>query len=384
MSTSSEKSRALDVSEKGSVHAKIVVKEATLEAQGIHIPRTGPLAALWRAVLYIDEFGVELRGIERVRPEDRSARSLADLLDAATMWLAANSTISTFSLGTLGISVFQLGLKEACLTILFFNLLSTAPVAYFAVFGPRLGLRQMTITRFSFGYYCESLSIRWAPILLLMLPSVAFFPVVLNVIACIGWSTINTIVGGQALRAVSDHNKIPESVAIIIIAILATIIALFGYRYVHLYERFAWIPVVIVLIIALGLSVEYMHSGPFSGSGEVVAANVLSFGAAVVGFGLGWSSLAADYTVNLPEDVNGHAVFWLTYAGLNLPCILIECLGAAAATVTREDFVTRYEEDGVGGLLMAMLLRADGFGRFLQVILALSIVGNKCVFLYCT
>ena len=64
-------------------------------------------------------------------------------------------TISTYSLGTLAISVFDLGLKEACLTILFFNLLATIPVAYFAVFGPRLGLRQMTITRFSFGYYCE-------------------------------------------------------------------------------------------------------------------------------------------------------------------------------------------------------------------------------------
>ena len=48
-----------------------------------------------------------------------------------------------------------IGLKECCLTILFFNLLSTIPVAYFTVFGPRLGLRQMTITRFSFGYYGE-------------------------------------------------------------------------------------------------------------------------------------------------------------------------------------------------------------------------------------
>lgn len=61
--------------------------------------------------------------------------------------------ISTFSLGTLGPTLFGLGLKESCLTILFFNLLSTLPVAYFAVFGPRLGLRQMTISRFSFGYY---------------------------------------------------------------------------------------------------------------------------------------------------------------------------------------------------------------------------------------
>lgn len=60
--------------------------------------------------------------------------------------------------------MFFLGLKESCLAILFFNLLSTLPVAYFAVFGPRLGLRQMTITRFSFGYYSAcalSSSVAW-------------------------------------------------------------------------------------------------------------------------------------------------------------------------------------------------------------------------------
>lgn len=206
---------------------------------------------------------------------------------------------------------------------------------------------------------------------------VAILPVILNGIACIGWSTINSIVGGQALRAVSDTHKIPEAAAIVIIALMTMVFALFGYRYVHLYERFAWIPMVIILIISLGLSAQYMHSAPFSGSGEIVAANVLSFGAAIVGFGLGWCSLAADYTVNLPEDVSGTAVFFLTYAGLNLPCILIQCLGAGAATVTREDWQAQYTEGGVGGLLMATLSPAGGFGRFCQVILALSIVGNK-------
>lgn len=152
-------------SEKGSLHkqqqqgnasiASAEVEVAELAAQGIDIPRTGLLARLWQFVLYVDKFGVEVRGIERVRPQDRAARSVIDLLDAATMWLAANCTISTYALGVLGPATFALGLKESCLTILFFNLLTTIPVAYFAVFGPRLGLRQMTISRFSFGYYCE-------------------------------------------------------------------------------------------------------------------------------------------------------------------------------------------------------------------------------------
>ena len=73
----------------------IEVKEANLERQGIHVPTSGPLAALWRGVLYVDKFGVEVRGIERVRPEDRSARTISDLFDAMWMWMAANSVRSS-------------------------------------------------------------------------------------------------------------------------------------------------------------------------------------------------------------------------------------------------------------------------------------------------
>ena len=86
--------------------------------------------------------------------------------------------------------------------------------------------------------------------------------------------------------------------------------------------------------------------------------------------------------MNLPEDVPAWPVFWLTYIGLNLPCILIEALGAAEATVTRADWQQQYADGGVGGLLAASLSPAGGFGKFLLVLLALSIVGNSaCAYL---
>lgn len=91
----------------------------------------------------------------------------------------------------------------------------------------------------------------------------------------------------------STTHQIPEAAAIVIIALLTMVFALFGYRYVHLYERYTWIPVVIIFFVSLGLSAKYMFSGPFAGSGPVEAGSVLSFGASIVGFGLGWSSLAA-------------------------------------------------------------------------------------------
>ena len=229
---------------------------------------------------------MESRGIERVLPSERNHTQ--HLSDCMWMWLAANSTTSTFSLGTLGASVFGLEFRPAVLTIIFFNLLSTIPVAYFSTFGPKLGLRQLTLSRFSFSLYFPNC-----------------FPIILNSIACVGWSTINCITGALTLRAVSEGNqtRIPSAAAIVIIAILTLVPSFIGYRYVHAYERYSWIPVAIVFFIVLGLAAPYFDSGGWGDApSNVTAASVLSFGSAIVGFGLGWSSLAADYTVNFPEE----------------------------------------------------------------------------------
>ena len=64
-------------------------------------------------------------------------------------WMAANTTVSTFALGTLGSSIWQMGFKDAALTILFFNLFPTLVVAYFSTWGPKTGLRQLALSRWA-------------------------------------------------------------------------------------------------------------------------------------------------------------------------------------------------------------------------------------------
>jgi len=74
--------------------------------------------------------------------------------------MSANLTVSTFSLGiislsivlitigTLGPYLFYLGWWDSFLTILFFNMIGMIPPAYMATFGPKMGLRAMTIPRY--------------------------------------------------------------------------------------------------------------------------------------------------------------------------------------------------------------------------------------------
>ena len=61
--------------------------------------------------------------------------------------------VSTFALGTLSVTVFQLGFVDSLLVIIFISMLGITPPAFFSTFGPRYGLRQMVLSRYFFGYY---------------------------------------------------------------------------------------------------------------------------------------------------------------------------------------------------------------------------------------
>jgi purine-cytosine permease-like protein len=130
--------------------------------------------------------------------------------------------VSSFAIGLLGQSIFYLGITDSCLVILFFNLLGILPVCYFSTFGPRFGLRQMVLSRFWFGWYGVKL--------------IAVF----NILACLGWSAVNSIVGAELLHAVNP--KVDGAAGIIIIAVCTFLVTLFGYKVVHAYEFWSWIP----------------------------------------------------------------------------------------------------------------------------------------------
>src|SRR5881275_180872 len=163
-----------------------------------------------------EESGIETHGIERVSPK---ARAHVRIFDNFTMWLSANLVISTVGLGALAIPIFSLGFWDSLAVIIIFNVLGTLPLAFFSTLGPKLGLRQMTISRFSFG---------WVGAIIMAL---------FNVAASVGWSTVNVIEGGQLVDALSGR-AIPRQVGILVITIVTTLVTIYGYRYVHRYQRY--------------------------------------------------------------------------------------------------------------------------------------------------
>lgn len=197
---------------------------------------------------------------------------------------------------------------------------------------------------------------------------------------------MNVIVGAQLLNAVNAN--VPGYAGIIIIAAATWLVTVFGYKVVHTYEFYSWIPSLIIFLIVLG---EFAHSGRFSNlpmrSGSAEAGSILSFAASVFGFGTGWTSYAADYTVYQPVTASRIKTFAWTWGGLIVALCFTEMLGLAVATATLDpvdtSYADGYDKAGIGGLLAAVLFPPLGrFGQFCLVILSLSIVANNCPNIY--
>jgi purine-cytosine permease-like protein len=86
----------------------------------------------------------------------------------------------------------------------------------------------------------------------------------INVIASLGWAAVNSITGAQTLRVVSN-DSLSVAVGIIIIAIISMVISFVGYKWIHTYERYSWIPVFIAYCISAGVGAKY-----FTNSGMVI------------------------------------------------------------------------------------------------------------------
>jgi len=305
-------------------------------------------------------WGVEARGIV---PVPLSERTYTGYIQLFFIWFSFNFNILSFSAGTLGPLIFGLGLRDSCLVILFFNLLCSIPPSYLTTWGPKLGLRQMTQARYSFGYFG-------------VIP-----PCILNLVGMTGFCILNCILGGQTVASVSNGN-LSWSLGIVIISVISLLISFCGYRVITWYERIAWIPVLIVYLVALGVSGKHLQNPPPEVPATVQA--ILSFAGTIAGFVITYSPLSSDFTTYYPPTASSWRLFWYSYVGLNLPIVTIQCLGAAVAVSAPlvPAWNDGYTNGSVGGLIEAMLQPAGNFGKFLTVLMALSVTGNVAPTLY--
>ncbi|KAK4495603.1 hypothetical protein PRZ48_012871 [Zasmidium cellare] len=316
------------------------------------------MEGLWHKLTH--RGAIESNGIQPVPEEERNDVRVFNIF---TVWFTLSTNLLPIVTGMVGTLSYGLSLRDAALIILFFCMLCTVPTAYLATLGPKTGMRQMVQARFSFGYYLVSI------------------PVILNLATLTGFVIIDSVIGGLTLSSVTSGSLTP-TIGIVIVDILALLIAFCGFRILHQYERYAWIPALIALVVATGCGGSHLRDQ--APTEPATAQTVLSFAGLVAGFLIPWAALASDFAIYMPPNTPSTKIFAYTYTGLCLPTILLMILGAAigGAVPPNPTWQAGYDATSAGGILAAMLEPAGGFGKFLVVLLSLSILGNISATMY--
>jgi NCS1 family nucleobase:cation symporter-1 len=225
------------------------------------------------------------------------------------------SNVNVFNV-VLGAVVIEIGLTFywALISIAVGVLAGGLLVALHATQGPKLGVPQTIQSRGQFGFYGATF----------MFPAV----LLLNV----GFIAAILVIQAQSLNLVVPSISIPWW--IVIFAIPAVIVGIFGYRWIHRLMQATAVVVGIALIIMLIQGLTFgplphaqasMHAptiGLFMAGVALLVIDILSFGPFV-----------SDYTRYLPANTNGKRLFWAIYSGNVLSTFLSCAVGAYLAAL---------------------------------------------------
>lgn len=227
------------------------------------------------------KLGIESQAIQRMRPEDKRPQSWHEQATMALLWAGATMNVSCLSTGFLGWE-FGLDMSQTIPITIFGTLLGASVAGWCATLGPGTGLRQMSIARYSFGWYPSKIL------------------AALNVISQIGWSAVGSITAGSALSAVSD-GKLSSIVGIVIIAVCSSALNFCGLRAILEYQKYAWAVFFVLFMIMYGEMAPRSDINTKSTlTGNDKAGAVLSLLAIVYGSSVSWATIAADYYVQHP------------------------------------------------------------------------------------
>ncbi|KAJ5798705.1 nucleoside transporter [Penicillium pulvis] len=325
---------------------------------------TGFLAKIRALEARMDKaLGLESEAITRKRAEDKKPVHWVEELSMALLWASGTMNTSCFATGFLGWE-FGLTLKQSILISIFVSILAASLSGFCATFGAVTGLRQISVSRYSFG---------WWPNKLVAL---------LNGIQQLGWAAVACITGGLALTAVSD-GKVSLILGIVILAVVALLISFVGLKAILIYERWAWMIFFIIFLIIYGETGQYAdNTAPASVTGVTFSGEVLSLIAVVYGSSASWCTMASDYYVHYPADVSRVKVFLMTTFGIAIPTsigLVAGCI-AASALNTKPEWSDAYDQ-GIGYLIQEML-HPRGFAKFLLTLLVLSGINVNVISIY--
>jgi purine-cytosine permease-like protein len=182
---------------------------------------------------------------------------------------------------------------------------------------------------------------------------------------------------------VSPNGSMSVVVGIIIVAIITWAVTTFGISVFHYYERYAFIPQIIVFSILFGISAKhYDLTTPSAGDPRTVTGDRLSFFSICLSAAITYAGLGADYFVYWPTSTSRTSVFAATLLGLSVSFTfaLVLGIGLGSGIASYQPYSNAWTNSqggsGSGALLVAGFEPLHDFGKFCAVIAALGVIAN--------
>jgi nucleobase:cation symporter-1, NCS1 family len=228
-------------------------------------------------------------------------------------WAGANVNVFNIVLGGVVVSIVGT-FWWSLIAILVGAGIGAILVALHATQGPKLGVPQTIQSRGQFGFYGAAF----------------LFPCVL--LLNLGFIAAQLVIQAQSMQGVFGSISIP--VWIVILAVPATAIGIFGYRWIHRAMQVTTLVVGISLVIMFiqGLlyrslpasETTFKHPTPglFLAGVALLVIDMLSFGPFV-----------SDYTRYLPVNTSGRKLFWAIWSGNVVAAVVACAVGAYLAAL---------------------------------------------------
>lgn len=344
-------------------HGNVTPESEIIRVRGIQYKDTF-FRRLNSAEQWLDrKLGIETQGIDRI-PENQ--KQPPSILNIFLIWWGATCHIGTVPIGAIG-PALGLPLGESIAAIVVGTWLGALCPAFCGTLGPKLGLRAIATSRYSFGFWGAKLC------------------ACLSVIVAGGFGVVNIVITGQLLSAVSDYTM-TVSVGCIIVTVISYVVCVFGFRWVHSFLKYCWILSFILLLVLVGQAAPHADASlPGLSSGVGHAGAWLSMFSIAISSTAGWASFAADYYCNYPASTPTWKVFLLTQFGAALPIMFATIVGAVIANAALlgqvEPWYTTYGTYGLGGLIRETY-HPLGWSKFCMVMLTFSVLGNNVLIFY--
>jgi NCS1 nucleoside transporter family len=258
---------------------------------------------------------VEPGGIEHIPISERHGSPYQQFLT----WVSPNMEFATIFVGVIGVAFFGASFWAAAAGIVVGTALGSISQGILASWGPRLGVPQMVQGRAAFGFWGN-----WVPALLM------------SIGAGIGWFAVNSV---SAALALSVLLHVPFVISLLIVVLLQVAVAFFGHNLVHVWERYAFFPLVIIFVIASAIVFAKANLGqPADPHGLGNGTGFILTAAAAYGYACGWNPYASDYSRYLPIETSKAKTGWSAGLGVFVSCVVLELVGAALATVHGTNF----------------------------------------------